>query len=439
MAAARQARRSGARTLLVQDGPIGGDCTFTGCVPSKTLLAAAADGLDFGDAMRRVGQTVERIAATETAEVFRGEGIDVVTARARFTGPHDIEADGARFRSPRFVLATGARPLLPPLPGIESIDVLTSENVFELTDRPKRLIVIGGGPIGCELGQAMRRLGSEVVLIEALPRVLPLEDPEASEVIAAALRHDGVELRLGALVTRVERSGHGVRVVTEDGDVAGDRLLVAVGREPRTGLDLHMAGVLRDRRGYIVTDDRLRTSATGIFAAGDVTGRLPLTHAADYMGRLAAANALRRRRGAAYDESAIPRVTFTHPEVASVGMSEAEAAEHGGRVAYLPMAENDRAVAEGRTDGFIKLIAGPRRLLRQAGGGKVLGASIVGPRAGELIHEPAIAIRTGMFAGRLAQVVHAYPTWSMAVQKAAAQLFMEIDGRTARPARASER
>jgi pyruvate/2-oxoglutarate dehydrogenase complex dihydrolipoamide dehydrogenase (E3) component len=222
-------------------------------------------------------------------------------------------------------------------------------------------------------------------------------------------------------------------------EVAADRLLVAAGRRPVTDhLDLENAGVRLDEHGYVVTNRHLATTAPGIYAAGDVTGRMPFTHAAHAMGRLAARNALRRRWSppGSFATSAIPWVVFTDPEVAQVGVTEAQAAaaRAGARVAYLPMSEADRAVTAGRTEGFVKIIAGRRRVLGDAGGGRVLGATIVAPRAGEMIHEPALAMRAGMFTGRLAQTVHAYPTWSLAVQQAAAQFFGAFGGRTARPA-----
>jgi pyruvate/2-oxoglutarate dehydrogenase complex dihydrolipoamide dehydrogenase (E3) component len=210
---------------------------------------------------------------------------------------------------------------------------------------------------------------------------------------------------------------------------------VTVGRAPVTaGLDPGAAGVETDERGIITVDDRLATSASGVYAVGDVTGRLQVTHAADEMGRTAAVNALRRPARLRFRTATVPWVTFTSPEVARVGMTESEAAEHGGRVAFLPMSEVDRAVAAGATDGFVKLVAGPRTLLRNLGGGRLLGATIVGERAGEMIHEVALAMRTRAFTGRLAQTVHAYPTWSTAVRSTAAQFFLERDGRRARPA-----
>ena len=437
MAAARAAARAGVRPLLVQLGPIGGDCTFTGCVPSKTLLEAAARGDSFEAAMLATRRAVEHIAATEDDDVFRREGIEVLHGWATFRSPRELDVDGTVLRSGRFVIATGAQPAVPPLDGLADLDYLTNETVFELDELPASLTVLGGGAIGCELAQAFGRLGARVTVIEALESLLPKEEPETSAAVADALTADGVVVRLGQKVVRVEaiEAEGAARLHLEGGDsVAADRVLVAVGRRGATaGLALDAAGVATDG-SFVRVDDRLATTASGIWAAGDVTGLLQFTHAADEMGRVAVGNALSRRGRRRFDSSAIPWVTFTSPEVGRVGMTEAEAAGHGGRVAFLPMTEVDRAVTAGRTRGFVKLIAGPRRLLGNAGGGKILGATIVADRGGEMIHEPALAMRTHMFAGRLAQTVHAYPTWSMAIRQAAAQFYMEINGRSSRPA-----
>jgi pyruvate/2-oxoglutarate dehydrogenase complex dihydrolipoamide dehydrogenase (E3) component len=441
MSAARTGVRTGATTLLVQDGPIGGDCTFTGCVPSKAVIAAANAGASFTEAMANAASVVDEIAATEDADVLRGEGIDVIDGRARFTAAREITVDGRRITGRGFVMATGAAPLVPPIDGLRELDHLTNETVFALDRAPDRLAVLGGGAIGCELAQAMSRLGVRVTLLEALDRLLAPEEPEAAAVVLEALRADGVDVRLGQEVTKAEPTDDrgAARLHTESGStVDADRVLVAVGRRPVTdGLDVEVAGVDLTDRGFIQTDGRLRTTAGHVYAVGDVTGRLQFTHAADEMGRVAVHNLTTARvRHRAFHSEVIPWATFTDPEVGRVGLTEAQAAEHGGRVAHLPMTEMDRSIIEGRTEGFIKLIAGPRPVLRNAGGGRLLGATIVAPRAGEMIHEPAMALRTKMFTGRLAMNAHAYPTWSYGIQKAAAQFFVEIEGREARPAEA---
>lgn len=442
LGAVRAALWAGADVALVTDSAPGGDCTFTGCVPSKTLLAAARDGLGFEEAMARVRATVEQVAATESAEVLRGHGATVIKGRARLV-THDTVAVGEqRITAPRIVLATGSRPALPDdIGGLAEARPLTNETVFDLTEAPQSLGIIGGGPTGCELAQAFAILGVEVTLFEQRPQLLLSEDSDAAALVSEALGQLGVAVRLDTRVEAVEPApGGGVAVRTSCRDGAADgapvvceRLLAATGRVPATGgLGLDEMKVKLDPHGHVVTNDRMMTSLRGVFAAGDVTGRAFLSHAADEMGRVAAGNALGKGPRGRFRGDLVPRVVFTDPEVASVGVVPSQAPP-GSRVAYLPLAEVDRAITDGRTDGFIAIVAGPRRLLRYAGGGRILGATIVAPRAGEMIQEIVLAMRTRAFAGRLAQASHAYPTWSNGVQKAAAQFFGEVEGRQARP------
>ena len=291
MAAARAAVHMGRSVALVQDGEVGGDCTFTGCVPSKTLIESAARGETFAGAMARVRATVDRIAATETADVLRGEGIDVIEGRARLTGRGSAVVDGRALRAGRIVLATGAAPLVPGLPGIADGPFLTNDTVWDLRRPPASMVVLGGGAIGCELAQAFSRLGVRTTVVEALDRLLAKEEPEAGRVVHEVLAREGLDVRLGARVTRVEHPQPGcVRVVLDDRSaVEAEHLLVAVGRRPVTdGLHPEAAGVATDDRGFVTVDDRLATSASGVYAVGDVTGRLQFTHAADEMGRTAA-------------------------------------------------------------------------------------------------------------------------------------------------------
>ncbi|GAA3724487.1 pyruvate/2-oxoglutarate dehydrogenase complex dihydrolipoamide dehydrogenase (E3) component [Spinactinospora alkalitolerans] len=442
LAAVRTAVARGARPLLVTDGPPGGDCTFTGCVPSKTLIEAAERGEGFDSAVRRMRDAVARIAAGEDEAALAAEGVDVLRGRAVFRSPGEVEVEGRVVSAERVVIATGSEPLIPPVPGLDGLDHLTNETVFDLAEPPRSLVVLGGGPIGCELAQAFARFGADVTVVEAGERLLSHEDPEASRVVADRFTAEGVAVRTGAAVARARPVPGGSRLEFDTGaSVVADRVLVAVGRSPVTaGLGLDAAGVATDEHGAIRTDPRMATtSRRGSYAAGDVTGRPAFTHAADAMGRIAAANALRRGRGRArFDDAEVPRVTFTSPEVAQVGLTEAEAARthSDARVAYLPMSEVDRAVTAGRTDGFVKIIAVRRTWTGNLGGGRVLGATIVGERAGELVHEIALALRIGMFTGRLAQTMHAYPTHAIAVQQAAAQFFGGYGGRRARTVRA---
>ncbi len=441
LTAARTAQRSGASTLLVQSGPLGGDCTFTGCVPSKTLLSAAAAGEGWASAMERVHRTVAEVAAAEDDAVLTREGVEVRHGWARFTAPDAIDVDGSPVHADTFVVATGATPMVPPIPGLDEVDHLTSETVFEQASAPASLAILGGGAIGCEMAQAFARLGVAVTLVEGDERLLPKEEADASAVVADALRADGVDVRVGAKVVGVKDAAGGVRLELEGGEgIEAERLLVAVGRRPAgAGFGLEEVGVEVDRRGAVVVDDTMATAVKGIWAIGDVTGRLQLTHAGGRMAMVAVTNAtsmLRRIRPQKLDEGRIPWATFTDPEVGRVGLTEAEAADQGAKVAELPFTELDRAITSGRTEGFVKLIAGPRRGIGWAGGGRLLGATVVGPTGGDLVHEAALAMRTSMFTGRLAQTVHVYPSWSVAIQLAAAQFFFESQGREARPARA---
>jgi pyruvate/2-oxoglutarate dehydrogenase complex dihydrolipoamide dehydrogenase (E3) component len=440
LAAAQAGAAARARTLLVSEGELGGECTFTGCVPSKTLIEAAARGAAFPGAISAVRQAVEAVAATETPEVLERRGVDVLRGHAAFTSSRQISVDGQALRAGSFVLATGSRPAVPRVPGLAEVPYLTNENVFALTRAPGSLAILGGGPVGCELAQPFRRLGAGVTVVEAAPRLLPDAEPEVSEVIERVFRIQGIRVRAGTAAEIIKPNGTGVTLHLPGGEtLVAERLLVATGRQPVSdGLGLEAARVQVDEHGHIVTDKHLATTAAGIYAAGDVTGRMLFTHAAYAMGRLATRNALRSRLRPAgsFRTGAIPRAVFTSPEVAQVGVTEHQAATRkDARVAYLPMREVDRAVTAGRTDGFIKIIAGPRPGLGYAGGGRVLGATIVAGRAGEMINEVTLAIRTGMFTGRLAQASHAYPTWSLAIQQAAAQFFGGYGDRTARPAR----
>jgi pyruvate/2-oxoglutarate dehydrogenase complex dihydrolipoamide dehydrogenase (E3) component len=433
LTAALAAAHAGARTALIERrSRLGGDCTFTGCVPSKTLIEAARAAhecrlllgedveVDFARVTERVRRTVDEIAEDERDDRFTRHGIDVVHAAARFAGENELELeDGRTLRARRFVLATGTRPATPPIEGLDAAPYLTNETIFDLDRLPDHLVVLGGGPTGLELAQAFRRLGSAVTVIDATDRLLPREEPEASEVVAGAFDEEGIEVVLGTTAIAVR----GTTVECEGRTVAGDALLLATGREADVeGLGLELAGVaLAD--GFVPIDERCRTSADHVYAAGDVTGGRLFTHVAAREGSVAGLNAAGRR--AKLNERAVPEVTFLDPEVARVGLTEAEARDRhqGVRAAVFPMSRVDRARIAGRPAGFVKLVTARRRVLGRTGGGLLVGAHIVGPRAGELIQECVFAVATRAFAGRLAQTIHAYPTMSMAVQQAAAQLF----------------
>lgn len=435
LGAARAGLWEGASVALISDSPLGGDCTWTGCVPSKAIIEASRQGLTFDQAMARIAAVTERVGAAESPSVLRDEGAHVFEARATFVGPKTLEIDGHRITGKNVVIATGSRPSAPPIDGLADVPYLTNESFFELRDQPESMIVIGGGPIGCELGEAMQRLGTKVTLVEYLPQVLARFEPDAGELVGAALRELGVDLITDARSRQVTHDGTRFALELEDRTVHADQLLVAAGRAPNTGgMGLDVAGVELNERGYIVTDKWLRTSAKGVFAVGDVNGKQMLSHAADEMGRIAAWTALRPGRRYAYDPLRIPQVVFTTPEVASIGILEADAPDNA-RVAEAPMHINDRALAAGEPDGFVRLIAKPGAVTRNLAGGKLVGATIVGGRAGELINECALIMRSGAYAGRLAQTVRAYPSWSTIMQKAAARWFYDVDGAGARAPR----
>ncbi|MGD9754110.1 MAG: FAD-dependent oxidoreductase, partial [Acidimicrobiia bacterium] len=295
-----------------------------------------------------------------------------------------------------------------------------------------------------EMAQAFARLGVAVTLVEAVERILPREEPEASAVVAEALAADGVVIRTGAKVVRVDAAADGAAVVhTEHGEpIVGEKVLAAFGRVPSgRGLGLEEIGVQINERGAVVVQDTMATTVPGIWAAGDVVGRAQFTHAAGRMGWVAAANALwkvARLRAFRFDDRVLPWATFTTPEVGRVGLTEAEAAQRhpGAKVAHLPLSHVDRAIAVGAEAGFVRLIAAPRRGIGHLGGGKLVGATVVAPTGGDLVHEAALAMQTNMLVGRLAQTTHAYPTWSAAIQQAALQFFGPAAGLRARPARA---
>lgn len=433
LAAATTAARDRLRVALVSDGPLGGDCTFTGCVPSKTLIAAAAQGLTFRDAMKRVRATIAEIAATETAPQLRRAGVHVMGGRARVLSGGGVAVEGTRLRADAIVIATGSRPAIPPIDGLAHTPFLTSDTVFDLRDKPHSMAILGAGPIGCELAQAFRRLGVDVSVIETADRLLPGIDADAAAVLSEVFAREGIRIHTNTRVEAVSGNDDAVTMRLSGGHtIAAARLLVATGRVPDTqGLGLAAAGVHTDEHGFITVDRHLATTAAGVFAIGDVTGLFPHTHAAYAMGRGAVGAARHRLRRPSFEPGAIPRVIFTDPEIGVVGSDGHNIGNHRARVAYLPLTEVDRAITADRADGFVKIVAGPRRFLRNLGGGRILGATIVAPHAGEMIHEPALAMRSGMFTGRLAQTIHAYPSWSIAIQQTAAQFFGEFGGRQA--------
>jgi pyruvate/2-oxoglutarate dehydrogenase complex dihydrolipoamide dehydrogenase (E3) component len=423
--------------VLIERGLMGGDCLNVGCVPSKALIAAGERARAIRDAGRfglergeprtnyarvreHVQGVVAAIAPNDSAERFAALGVQVLRSDARFTDRRTIVAGDATIRARRFVLATGSRPAVPPIPGLGDVSYLTNETVFELTRRPERLLVIGGGPIGVELAQAHRRLGAEVSVIEA-GRLLPREDPEIAAIVEQRLAAEGIDIRPGAAVTAVEARGDGIAVLLEGGDaVEGSHLVIATGRSPTLdGLGLEAAGIAADRTGIIVRRN-LRTTNRRVYAIGDSAGgagaAFRWTHSANHQAGLVIRSAL-FRLPINIDAAPMPRVTFTDPELAVVGLSEEEAraARKRFRILRWPFVENDRAQAERTTEGLVKAVVTPR--------GHILGCAIVGPHAGELIAPWALAIHNGLKVQDIAETVFAYPTLSEATKRAAIEFI----------------
>jgi len=418
-----------AKVSLIEKDRMGGDCLNTGCVPSKALLRSArflaqlrqskAYGIrsasaefDFGDVMERVQNVVRQVEPHDSVERYEGLGVDVIKGEARITSPWTVEVNGRTLTTRNIIVATGARPFVPPIPGLAETGYLTSDNLWQLRERPERLVVIGGGAIGSELTQAFARLGSRVTQVELAPRLLPREDEAAAERVAARLAEEGLDVRTGTQAKAVESGPEGGRelVVERDGveeRIPFDQVLVAVGRAPNTaGFGLETLGIPTTERGTIEVNDYLQTRYPNIFAVGDVVGPYQFTHAAAHQAWHATVNALFGSfKRFAVDYSALPWSIFTDPEVARVGLSEDEAKAQGidYEVTVYDLAELDRAIAEGATDGFVKVLTVP-------GKDRVLGATIVGEHAGEMISEYVTAIRHGLGMNKLLSTVHAYPT-----------------------------
>ncbi len=428
LVAAFGAAALGAKVALVERDLLGGDCLVTGCVPSKALLRSAhaaeaarragplglsaAVEVDFPAVMERLRRVRAELAPHDSAERLRRAGVDVFFGAARFVGPDRVSVEGQALRFHRCLIATGARSVLPPIPGLAEAGALGHEALFTLRERPARLLVLGGGVIGCEMAQAFARLGSRVSLIEAQDRVLSREDPDASALLAARLTEDGVELCLGATVTRVERRGEERHLHLAGGRIlAGDALLVAVGRAPNLDLDLARAGVEAGPAGLRV-DDHLRTTNRRVYGAGDVLGPGSTTHAADHQARLVLRNALFPFGRARRSRLVLPRVTYTQPEVAAVGLSAAEAARDPRlQVFTVTVGETDRGRTDGEAEGFGRVVVDRR--------GRLRGALIVSEQAGELLAPLTFAMTQGLGLAELARTVHAYPTRSELVFKLA--------------------
>lgn len=428
----------GARVALVERDLLGGDCLVTGCVPSKTLIRSARATaslrqagrygvgtpdparVDFARVMERVRAVRARISAHDALSRFAEMGVDVFLGEGRFVAPDALEVDGRRLAFRRAVVATGSRPAVPPVPGLAASGFLTNDTVFDLTELPQRLLVLGGGPVGVELAQAFARLGSRVILVGRNARLLPREEADAGAVVRRALERDGVELGLGASLAAIDPRPGGVRRAHllhngERRSVEVERVLVAAGRVPNVaGLGLEAAGVRFDEKQGVVVDDFLRSSNLRIFAAGDVCLPHKFTHAADAAARIVLQNALFPGPKRRFSRLVVPWCTYTDPELAHVGLGRAEARARGlePREIRVGLADVDRAITDGEEEGFVQLLLHPAR-------DRILGATIVGAHAGEMIGEITLAMVARAGLGTLGETIHPYPTRAEALRRAA--------------------
>jgi pyruvate/2-oxoglutarate dehydrogenase complex dihydrolipoamide dehydrogenase (E3) component/uncharacterized membrane protein YdjX (TVP38/TMEM64 family) len=422
-----------AKVTLVEKHRMGGDCLNTGCVPSKALIRTAkvlslarrgeSFGLkktdiefDFADVMERVQRIVKTVEPHDSAERYRSLGVEVLQGEAKITSPWSVEVDGKPLTTRAIVIAAGARPFVPPIPGIEGIEVLTSDTLWDLRKLPRRLLVLGGGPIGCELAQAFARFGSQVTQVEMLPRLLSREDPEVSEMVRKRFVEEGVDVRVGHVALKVENKTLVCQHEGREVRVEFDQLLCAVGRVANTaGYGLEELGIPLTRARTIETNEYLQTIYPNIYACGDVAGPYQFTHTAAHQAWYAAVNALfGRLRKFRADYSVIPWATFTDPEVARVGLNETEAKERG--VAYevttYGIDDLDRAIADEAAHGMVKVLTAP-------GKDRILGATIVGEHAGDLIVEFIAAMKHGIGLNKILGTIHIYPTLAEANKYAA--------------------
>lgn len=433
-AAAIKARELGARVVMVERGTLGGTCVNVGCVPSKALLRAAealyeaehnpfagirtrGEGVDLRELVAQKDELVATLRQHKYADLVQAYGWDLLHGEASFVDPGTLQVDGTTVQADAYLIATGAAPALPPIQGLAETPYLTSTTVLDLTDLPASLAVIGGNAIGLELGQYLQMLGTRVVLFEVLPRIAPFEEPEISQALTERLTEQGMEVVAGAQITRIE--GGRVQAMVDHRERAWtvERILVAAGRRPNTAtLGLDRAGIQTDQRGAVLVDEELRTSNPRVWAAGDVTSAPQFVYVAAYQGTLAAENIL-QGAGRRVDLEALPRVTFTTPQIAAVGLTEAQARQAGHEVAVslLPMSAVPRALVNRQTHGLFKLVADART-------SRLLGAHILADNAGDVIYAPTLAIRFRLTVQDLARTFAPYLTMAEGL-KLAAQAF----------------
>jgi pyruvate/2-oxoglutarate dehydrogenase complex dihydrolipoamide dehydrogenase (E3) component/uncharacterized membrane protein YdjX (TVP38/TMEM64 family) len=422
-----------AKVMLIEKAQMGGDCLNTGCVPSKALIRAAksvvdieragqfgVDGgapkVDFAAVMGRVHQVIKQIEPHDSVERFTNLGVDCLAGEARFVSPWQVEVNGRLLSAEKIILATGASPIIPPIPGLADIQPLTSENLWQLQTLPERLLIIGGGAIGCEMAQAFQRLGSQVTLVEAMPQLLPNEDKDLAAGVSNSLAAEGVQIMTGCKLLSVESEGAERSAVigaagNKPVNVEFEHILLAVGRRANTsGFGLQELGVALNKNGTVSVDQYLRTSCPTILACGDVAGPYQLTHAAGHQAWYAGVNALFGQfKKFAADYSVMPQVIFTDPQLARVGLNELEAAAQGidVEVTVYDLADLDRAIVDGDAKGMVKVLTAP-------GTDRILGAAVLGPQAGELITQFVTAIKHNLGLNKILGLIHSYPTLSEA-------------------------
>jgi pyruvate/2-oxoglutarate dehydrogenase complex dihydrolipoamide dehydrogenase (E3) component len=418
------------KVTLIEKHKMGGDCLNTGCVPSKALIRSArfmaqirrarefgfrsaTAELDFAEVMERVQRVVRKVEPHDSVERFTSLGVDVIQGEARIVSPYEVEVNGRRLTTRNIIVSTGARPFVPPIEGLADLPYLTSDNLWELRELPRRLLVLGGGPIGCELAQSFARFGAEVTLVEMAPRLMIREDVEVSSMVAERFGEEGVRVMVGHMAKsfRVE-NGVNIMVAEHEGtavEVEFDRVVVAVGRAANTaGFGLEELGVQLTERRTVEANEFLQTNFPNIYVCGDVTGPYQFTHTASHQAWYASVNALFGMfRKFKVDYSVIPFATFTDPEVARVGLNEQDAIEQGVdyEVTVYGLDDLDRAIADGEDYGFVKVLTVP-------GKDKILGVTILGEHAGDLIAEFVTAMRHGLGMNKILGTIHIYPTWT---------------------------
>lgn len=444
LVAASGAAQWGARVALIEKEALGGDCLHYGCVPTKTLIRSAKvaallrrseefglekTGLrvNFPQVMARMRAVQAEIGQNDDPERFRKMGIRVIFGSGSFLDPQTFEVDGERIRGKKFLLATGSRPVILPIPGLQEAGALTNVTALQLDHLPQSMVILGAGPIGLEFAQVFARLGTQVTVIEKMGQILPREDKEVADLLEGILKKEGIEIITCMETREVRKTSHGKKFVAGQCEICGtlelevEEVLIAIGRAPNVeGLNLEAAGVRYDRKG-IQVDRTLRTTARNIWACGDVAGPYLFTHVAEYQAGIILSNALLPLIRRKADYTVVPWVTYTDPELGRVGLTEAEAREKYGeknvQVYRFPFQQVDRAVIEGEGEGLIKLVCDRKQ--------RILGAHLLGPGAGELLHEVVLAARARLPITRISQTIHVYPTLAQGVKRACDQYYRQ--------------